>query len=891
MAGSYSVTAKLTAVDGMSGPMRSAAKSMEQLKSSAGGVSGSMDKASNSPLKMGLAFGAMAGIGATAFNAVKSGIVGLVSEMNQSSIAWKTFEGNMKILGKTDSQIKTAKKSMQDYAAKTIYSASDMGSAYAQLEAVGVKGTGKLVKGFGGLAAAADDPKQAMKSLTQQGIQMASKPMVQWADFRIMLEQAPTGMAAVAKHMGMSTDQLIAKIQDGTLKSKDFLKALSETGNQKGFQGMAESYKSVGQALSGLAETISIKFGGAFDAASAVAIKAISSIIDWISKLDFSKIGSEISSVFGGGGISTMLGTAKGLFTNFATAVGTIMSGVWSVISAIPWGTVFSALGVAVTIVMGALSGLFGFIGQHQEVFKTLAAGVTIFILAFAGIQAVIGIVTTVISVISTIGTIVSSVIGFFTLLGEVGAAAFAIIASPVTLVVAAIAGIIAILVLAYNKVGWFRDMVNAAWTAIVAVATTVWNGIVSVVTGVMTSIWAGIQPIITQIKALWQSLQPIIAVVWSGISTVISAAFAVISAIFSSMMPIISAIWSTAWNVMSTILSTVWTVISTVVSTALAVITGIITAVMAIINGDWSGAWEAIKGVLSAVWNAIVTIVTTLITALVSIISSVLSGIASLWSAIWNGIKSVASAVWSGIVSIVSGFINAVMSVITGVMASITGAWSAAWNGIKSVASGIWNGIVGAFQAIIGKLVGHAQNIINKVKSVFNGLKNFSLADAGRAIIDSFLSGLTAAYGKVKSFVSGIASWIKKHKGPISYDKKLLIPAGNAIMTGLNRGLQAEFKTVQSSVSAMAGKIATAATVALPSVDSNGFSNSLSSINAGLNRSNLSAELNQNYTGSTVINTSVQIDGNEVAKATSDKITNIQNQKTARQSRLLGSR
>ncbi|OQQ78510.1 hypothetical protein B6U60_10570, partial [Ligilactobacillus salivarius] len=58
------------------------------------------------------------------------------------------------------------------------------------------------------------------------------------------------------------------------------------------------------------------------------------------------------------------------------------------------------------------------------------------------------------------------------------------------------------------------------------------------------------------------------------------------------------------------------------------------------------------------------------------------------------------------------------------------------------------------------------------------------------------------------KSFVSGIASWIKKHKGPISYDRKLLVPAGKAIMTGLNSGLNSTFGTVQDTVESIAGAI-----------------------------------------------------------------------------------
>ena len=49
----------------------------------------------------------------------------------------------------------------------------------------------------------------------------------------------------------------------------------------------------------------------------------------------------------------------------------------------------------------------------------------------------------------------------------------------------------------------------------------------------------------------------------------------------------------------------------------------------------------------------------------------------------------------------------------------------------------------------------------------------------------------LAAAIGFLGSFVGGIASWIRDNKGPLPYDRRLLIPAGNAIMEGLGKGLE----------------------------------------------------------------------------------------------------
>ncbi|OQJ80195.1 hypothetical protein BMS81_03610 [Leuconostoc pseudomesenteroides] len=100
--------------------------------------------------------------------------------------------------------------------------------------------------------------------------------------------------------------------------------------------------------------------------------------------------------------------------------------------------------------------------------------------------------------------------------------------------------------------------------------------------------------------------------------------------------------------------------------------------------------------------------------------------------------------------------------------------------------------------------------SVANATKS---GVQGISLWNAGSSIISSFLSGLMSGWGPVTSFVGSIAGWIARHKGPIQYDRKLLIPAGNAIMTGLNAGLVDNFKTVQKNVSGMAGSILDAAT------------------------------------------------------------------------------
>lgn len=229
------------------------------------------------------------------FIMAQSTITGLIDDLNEASASWQTFDANMQNLNMPDKQIAATRKELQEYAQQTIYSASDMATTYSQLAAVGTKSTDILVKGFGGLAAASADPAQAMKSLSQQATQMAAKPKVQWQDFQIMLEQSPAGMAAVSRKMGMSTSELIAKIQDGKVTTGEFFDAIEKAGNAPGFQKMATQYKTVGQAVDGLKETITNRLIGAFQSVSQSGIKTVSLLTDSISNINFDNLAKGIT--------------------------------------------------------------------------------------------------------------------------------------------------------------------------------------------------------------------------------------------------------------------------------------------------------------------------------------------------------------------------------------------------------------------------------------------------------------------------------------------------------------------------------------------------------------------------------------------------------------------
>lgn len=505
-------------------------------------------------------------------NLLKSGIQNVVSaigslsgDLSESSKAWQTFETNASTKH-SQSEIQAVKKELQDFATATIYSSSDMASTYSQLDAVGVASAQNLVKAFGGLAAASADPAQAMKTLSQQATQMAAKPKVAWEDFKLMLEQSPAGMAAVASEMGMSVQDLITNIQAGTVSTTDFFNAVEKAGTSDKFTKMATEYKTVDQAMDGLRETAVNKLQPAFDMISQVGIGAISGISD---SLDGINIDGLVTAMLPGfqalaDAASNLVQQAiawaqtadwESIGNSIADAITNIVNG----ISSFDWGGFFSIVGDGIGLFVDGLSLIIdnvGDIGGLADVIVAVAV-------AFGVLNAVLTAYNTVMAVQTAI-----------------------MMANPTTWIILGIVAAIAALILIIKNWGTITETIAAVWEKVKNALINTWNNIYSMFVGIFTAILNNpvVQLIVNFVTTEFNIMKNLITGIWNGIKDIAAGAWEYIKNVvlgpvlllcdlvtgnFTKLKEDASKIFSnlgnalsTIWNGISGIASSIWTAI-----------------------------------------------------------------------------------------------------------------------------------------------------------------------------------------------------------------------------------------------------------------------------------------------------------------------------------------
>lgn len=312
-------------------------------------------------------------------------------------------------------------------------------------------------------------------------------------------------------------------------------------------------------------------------------------------------------------------------------------------------------------------------------------------------------------------------------------------------------------------------DGINAASAAVTSLATNGVQGLQTFFgqvkdTGAFTALQSAAQSVGGGLQSLWTGIMAVVNAMTGGQPA--GTAFGNVLNTVATAAQTVGGWLKTAGDWISQNLD--------LVTPLVAAIGGAVAAVTAVTTAMQVAA--VAQALLNAVMNANpIMLVITLIAALVA-------GLTYFFTCTNTG-----QAIWSSFTNFIAGCVSGILGWFSGLGSSIGGAFNSAANSAKNT----WNGVVSWFRGIPAAIGGF-----------FSGAGTL-LYNAGASIISGFLNGLKSMWSNVTGWISGIGDWIKAHKGPISVDRRLLIPAGQAIMTGFAQGLNTGFdNSVETAIS-----------------------------------------------------------------------------------------
>lgn len=189
-----------------------------------------------------------------------------------------------------------------------------------------------------------------------------------------------------------------------------------------------------------------------------------------------------------------------------------------------------------------------------------------------------------------------------------------------------------------------------------------------------------------------------------------------------------------------------------------------------------------------------------------------------------WDSLVKDATNVWEAVRQVaVANVLKLVMSVV-GRFRSLSSTARRIWDTIKS---GISNAINTAKDTVVsaaarmydgirekfGSALDYIKSIPQKAKDALGNLGN-TLYSAGTSLLSGFLDGIKRKWNDAANFLGGIAAKAKKLKGPLPYDRKVLVENGEALMYGFQKGLSIGYeRDVAPYLSGIAGDINSAMT------------------------------------------------------------------------------
>lgn len=381
----------------------------------------------------------------------------------------------------------------------------------------------------------------------------------------------------------------------------------------------------------------------------------------------------------------------------------------------------------------------------------------------------------------------------------------------PITLVIGALAGLIAT---SPKLRAQFGDVLTNVFNSLKQAFQTLQPSIKTLM-GAFGKLVQALIPVLAEIIPL---LTPIISTLIGSLVPAIQSVLNMVTGLVNGLMPIARNILPAVAGALKYFLPLVQAIIPIISWVVVALTTGL-------------GVFRAVTAAISlaskaqAMFNMVLNANPILL--VISLFASLVSAAVYFFTCTDKG-----KALWQQFTDFLSNCVQNIRDFFSGLGNDITGFFTAAgegaqnaWNSVVNWFMGIPDTICNFFAGVGGRITGFFSNAANGVENAWNNVVSWFggipnaicgvfagagawLWNAGASIINGLLNGLKAAFRNVKSFVSGIGDWIVRHKGPLSYDKVMLKPAGQAIMQGFDKSLKAGWKDVQRTVNGMNAQI-----------------------------------------------------------------------------------
>jgi phage-related protein len=276
------------------------------------------------------------------------------------------------------------------------------------------------------------------------------------------------------------------------------------------------------------------------------------------------------------------------------------------------------------------------------------------------------------------------------------------------------------------------------------------------------------------------------------------------------------------------------------------------------------NGAFTMFEGIIQALPQIVAELLPALVSLITNAASTIVANAPQLLSASLTGFGQLVQAVVNVLPQVLSSITQLLGSVVTSIISGAPQVLSAA----ASLFGNILSGAITAIAELLAWVAGVPQRIVGSLGDVGNLLVN-----AGKSIINGLWNGLKSAWSGVTDWVSGLADTIQSLKGPIPYDRKVLIPNGIALMESLGTGLKKGFAPVAEYVGSMADELSGSMSLSLlPSIASNDslYSVAVSSTNSKTdsNMSRLYGKIDRLASAISDSETAIYVDSKKLASS-----------------------